>query len=59
VKQTQDETGTPLNSEQMTRAVFTCLNDELDEGIREKVFTALPEDVRELWPSLEEAVMHT
>ncbi|NBC18197.1 MAG: DUF2267 domain-containing protein [Bacteroidetes bacterium] len=58
VEQAQDETGTPLNPEQMTRAVFTCLNDELNEGILEKVFTALPEDVRTLWPDLKEAAMH-
>jgi uncharacterized protein (DUF2267 family) len=59
VEAMRDETGTPLDPEQMTRAVFACLNDELNTGIVEKVFTALPEDVRTLWPDQEEAIAHT
>ena len=50
VRQNLAETGTPLDPEQVTSAVFTCLNEALNEGIVEKVFASLPEDVRTLWP---------
>lgn len=44
--------------EAMTTAVFRLLRDNLSEGLVEKIFTALPEDVRELWPRVEEEVAH-
>lgn len=40
--------------EEATRAVFTVMSEELDYGAVQKTFTALPEDVRTLWPGIPE-----
>lgn len=45
-----------LNPEHITRAVFSVMNRELDRGIVTKVFSALPDDIRELWPEVSENV---
>lgn len=37
-----------------TQAVFTVMSEELDWGAVQKTFTALPEDVRTLWPGVPE-----
>lgn len=38
------------NPENATRAVFTLLSNELDEGVVSHVRLMLPEAVRQLWP---------
>lgn len=40
--------------EEATRAVFTVMSEELDWGAVKKMFSALPEDVRTLWPGVPE-----
>lgn len=47
-----------LDSQQITASVFHCFDRFLDPGLLEKVFTALPEDVRDLWEAIPEAVAH-
>lgn len=47
------------DAERLTRTVFGVLNEHLGRGVIEKVFTALPDDVRALWPHVQEEVAHT
>lgn len=41
-----------VDPERLTQAVFSVMNRELDRGILTKVFSALPDDIRTLWPEL-------
>ena len=52
------QAGDAPDAERLTRAVFGVLNEELDRGVIEKVFAALPDDVRALWPRVGEDVAH-
>jgi len=41
----------PVNVQDAVTAVFQVLNRHVDPGQRDKVWNALPEDVRALWPN--------
>lgn len=43
-----------VNPERITSAVFSLLNRELDRGIVTKIYSALPDNIRELWPEVSE-----
>jgi uncharacterized protein (DUF2267 family) len=51
--------GYSAKPEAITHAVFACLDAYLDRGLIEKVFSALPESVRELWVEVPETVAHS
>lgn len=43
----------PIDPQEAMRAVFTTLENQLTDGVNEKVFQALPEEARTLWPNRE------
>jgi uncharacterized protein (DUF2267 family) len=47
-----------FSAQDATKAVFDALTDQVDRGVAEKVFNALPHDVRDLWRALDEDVAH-